>query len=199
MSDILEQELGEHPVMIVIRGASPAEAVRLCERAWSMGVRAVEVTIQTPDALPSLRAAIEAGAARGRPVGAGSVHTLEQWDAAIDAGAAYTVAAATVPDVIERAVRSGRQHIPGVATGTEVAMARTAGATWCKAFPASLLTPEWVAAVRAPFPGTSFVATGGIDAANAGDFLAAGCRAVAFGSSFTQDDSADSIRRILAR
>lgn len=186
-------------MMIVLRGAAPAETVRLCERAWALGVRAVEVTIQTPDALPSLRAAIEAGAARGRPVGAGSVHTLEQWEAAREAGAAYTVAAATVPEVIERAVRNGRQHIPGVATGTEVAIARAAGATWCKAFPASLLTPEWVAAVRAPFPGTSFVATGGIDATNAEAFLAAGCRAVAFGSSFTQDDSEKSIRDILAR
>ena len=199
MSGHIEEALGERPVMIVIRGATPGETVRLCERAWRMGVGAVEVTIQTPEALPSLRAAVEAGERSGHRVGAGSVHTVEQWDAAVGAGAAFTVAAATVPAVIERARTRGIDHVPGAATGTEVALARDAGATWVKAFPASLLTPAWVSAVRAPFPGTSFVATGGVDAGNAEAFLAAGCRAVAFGSSFERDDSAAVIAEILSR
>lgn len=198
MSFDLDRELSGAPVMVIIRNETPKRTVDLCERAWDLGVRVVEVPIQTPDAIPSLEAAVAAARRRGLEAGAGSVHTIEQWDAAIAAGASFTVAAATVPSVIERAVARDVPHIPGVATGTEVAAALAAGAVWLKAFPAAILTPAWVGAVRAPFPSASFVATGGVTAGNAQDFLDAGCRAVAFGSSFVAPESRDAIGRILA-
>lgn len=194
----LEAELGAHPVMVIIRNETPERTVALCEAAWDLGVRVVEVPVQVPEAVPSLSAAVRAGERRGIRVGAGSVHTLEQWDAAIDAGAAFTVAAATVPAVLARAQERGITHVPGVATGTEVAAALAAGATWLKAFPASVLTPAWVDAIRAPFPQASFVATGGVTADNARAFLDAGCRAVAFGSSFERPDTARTIGELLA-
>lgn len=199
MSIDIAAELSASPVMVIIRNETPERTAELCGRAWDLGVRVVEVPIQTPDAVPSLEAAVAAAHARGLEVGAGSVHTLAQWDAAIAAGAAFTVAAATVPAVIERAVAHGVTHVPGVATGTEVATALAAGARWLKAFPASVLTPEWIKAVRAPFPMASFVATGGVTAGNAQAFLDAGCRAVAFGSSFDTQESAAAIRSLLAR
>lgn len=193
----LETELAAAPVMVIIRNEGPERTAQLCEAAWDLGVRVVEVPIQEPHALPSLEAAVQAAERRGAQVGAGSVHTLAQWDAATSAGAAFTVAAATVPDVLERARERGIPHIPGAATGTEVAMALAGGATWIKAFPASVLTPAWIEAVRAPFPTASFVATGGITAGNAKEFLDAGCRAVAFGSSFDRPESADLIRELV--
>jgi 2-dehydro-3-deoxyphosphogluconate aldolase / (4S)-4-hydroxy-2-oxoglutarate aldolase len=194
---IIDDHLAASPIMIVIRGASPEETVRQCRLAWALGVEAVEVTIQTPDALPSLQAAIDLASEVGRSVGAGSVHTMAQWESAVTAGASFTVAAATVPAVIEAGVSAGIPHVPGVATGTDVATALGAGATWVKAFPAALLTPAWVRAVQAPFPHARFLATGGIDARNAQAFLDAGCGAVAFGSSFSDDASAEEIRRIV--
>ncbi|GAA2001582.1 bifunctional 4-hydroxy-2-oxoglutarate aldolase/2-dehydro-3-deoxy-phosphogluconate aldolase [Microbacterium ulmi] len=199
MSIDVDAALAAAPVMVIIRNETPERTAELCDRAWDLGVQVVEVPIQAPDAVPSLEAAVAAAHARGLEVGAGSIHTLEQWDAAIAAGAAFTVAAATVPAVIERAVSRGIVHIPGVATGTEVATALASGARWLKAFPASVLTPEWVKAVRAPFPAASFVATGGVTAQNAQDFFDAGCRVVAFGSSFDSPESAAAIRGILDR
>jgi 2-dehydro-3-deoxyphosphogluconate aldolase/(4S)-4-hydroxy-2-oxoglutarate aldolase len=193
----LESELAAAPVMVIIRNESPERTVELCEAAWDLGVRVVEVPVQVPDAVPSLAAAVRAGERRGIRVGAGSIHTLDQWDAAIDAGAAFTVASATVPDVLARAQERGITHVPGVATGSEVAAALAGGATWLKAFPASVLTPAWIDAIRAPFPMASFVATGGVTADNARAFLDAGCRAVAFGSSFARPDTARAIRELL--
>ena len=194
----LDAELAASPVMVIIRNEPPERAVALCEAAWDMGVRVVEVPIQTPDAVASLAAAVAAGRRRGFEVGAGSVHTMEQWHAARSAGATFTVAAATVPEVIAHAAEQGVPHIPGVATPSDVATALRHGSTWLKAFPAAQLTPAWIGAVSAPFPMTRFVATGGITAANARSFLDAGCRAVAFGSSFERPDSAEVIGSILA-
>ena len=198
MSIDVDTDLAAAPVMVIVRNETPARTAELCAHAWRIGVRVIEVPIQSREAIPSLAAAVAVGRTHGFEVGAGSVHTVEQWDAAIAAGAAFTVAAATVPAVLDRAASHGVTHIPGVATGTEVAMALAAGAHLLKAFPASLLTPDWVRAMRAPFPTASFVATGGITAQNLHGFLEAGCRAVAFGSSFDQPESEAAIRTLVA-
>ena len=74
-------------VMAILRGLPVAETVRLAERAWDLGIDVVEVPVATADAVPALRAAVEAGAARDRIVGAGTVLDVEQVAAAADAGA----------------------------------------------------------------------------------------------------------------
>lgn len=199
MSEYFASRAAAAPIVVILRNETPERTAELCHQAWDLGVRLVEVPIHTPEAVPSLVAAVAAAKERGLDVGAGSVHTLEQFETAVSTGAAFTVAAATNVDVIRAAVERGIPHLPGVATGTEVATALAAGSTWLKAFPASVLTPAWVSAVSAPFPTASFVATGGVDAANAADFLNAGCRAVAFGSSFTKPESVEAIRALIAR
>ncbi len=65
------------------------------------------------------------------------------------------------------------------------------GLRWLKAFPASLLTPAWVRALLAPFPSACFVVTGGVDAHNAEEFLAAGAKAVGVGSALTSPGQLD--------
>lgn len=72
--------------------------------------------------------------------------------------------------------------LPGVATASEVQAAMKDGLTWLKAFPAALLGPAWFTAMAGPFPGANFVATGGMDASNAGEFLDKGVQVVAVGS-----------------
>ena len=79
-------------------------------------------------------------------------------------------------------VSAGMAHLPGVATASEVQKAAALGLRWLKAFPAAQLTPAWFTAMLAPFPDVCFVATGGIDAYNAGGFIAAGAKIVAVGS-----------------
>ncbi|WP_307868716.1 bifunctional 4-hydroxy-2-oxoglutarate aldolase/2-dehydro-3-deoxy-phosphogluconate aldolase [Umezawaea beigongshangensis] len=196
--DLFTTHLGNFPVMVILRGHDPSTTVRLCERAVSLGVELVEVPWHGERSGPSLTAALDW--ARDRPtvrIGAGTVTTAEVFRAVHALGVEFTVAPGFDLGVVEAAAAAGVPHLPGVATGTEVSAALAAGCLWQKAFPASLLTPAWFTALRAPFPGVRFVATGGVDAGNAAAFLDAGASAVSLGSAFTGADP--EVIRSLAR
>ncbi|GIG87036.1 bifunctional 4-hydroxy-2-oxoglutarate aldolase/2-dehydro-3-deoxy-phosphogluconate aldolase [Plantactinospora endophytica] len=186
------------PVMAILRGFDPAGTVALCERAWAAGIDVVEVPVQSPDALPSLHAAVAAGRDRGRPVGAGTVVTPDQVRTVYEAGAAFTVAPGYDPEVAAECSRLGLAHLPGVATSSEIGRALRTGHTWLKAFPASELGTGWIRAQLAPFPTVKFVATGGVDADNAEAFLGAGCRVVAVGSALQDPRQLDLLGRLTA-
>ncbi|GAA3726877.1 2-dehydro-3-deoxyphosphogluconate aldolase/(4S)-4-hydroxy-2-oxoglutarate aldolase [Spinactinospora alkalitolerans] len=190
-SAFFDQMFARTSVMAILRGMDTDRTVRLCERAWDVGIDVVEVPVQTPDALPSLRAAVAAGRERGRPVGAGTVASVDQVRDVSEAGAAFTVAPGLDEDVAQASVAAGLPHLPGVATSSEITRALKSGNPWLKAFPAACLTPAWITAQLAPFPGARFVATGGVDAQNAGAFLDAGCKVVAVGSALADPDQLD--------
>ncbi|MER7590802.1 bifunctional 4-hydroxy-2-oxoglutarate aldolase/2-dehydro-3-deoxy-phosphogluconate aldolase [Micromonospora sp. NPDC127501] len=180
-------------VMAILRGLPVAETVRLAERAWDLGIDVVEVPVATADAVPALRAAVEAGAERDRIVGAGTVLDVDQVAAAADAGARFTVAPGLDLAVADAAAAHGLPHLPGVATPTEAQQALRHGLTWLKAFPAISLGPAWFKAVAGPLPQLRFVATGGLDASNAGAFLQAGVRVVAVGSALSDPTQLDAL------
>ncbi|MEU5673728.1 bifunctional 4-hydroxy-2-oxoglutarate aldolase/2-dehydro-3-deoxy-phosphogluconate aldolase [Micromonospora sp. NPDC047762] len=183
-------------VMAILRGLPVAETVRLAERAWDLGIDVVEVPVATADAVPALRAAVEAGAERDRIVGAGTVLDVEQVAAAADAGARFTVAPGLDLAVADAAAARGLPHLPGVATPTEAQQALRHGLTWLKAFPAIALGPAWFKAVAGPLPQLRFVATGGLDASNAGAFLQAGVRVVAVGSALSDPTQLDALAKL---
>ncbi|WP_410817501.1 bifunctional 4-hydroxy-2-oxoglutarate aldolase/2-dehydro-3-deoxy-phosphogluconate aldolase [Micromonospora sp. 050-3] len=178
-------------VMAILRGLPVAETVRLAERAWDLGIDVVEVPVATADAVPALRAAVEAGAERDRIVGAGTVLDVDQVTAAADAGARFTVAPGLDLAVAAAAAARGLPHLPGVATPTEAQQALRHGLTWLKAFPAISLGPAWFKAVAGPLPQLRFVATGGLDAGNAEAFLQAGVKVVAVGSALSDPTQLD--------
>ncbi|MFI6243746.1 bifunctional 4-hydroxy-2-oxoglutarate aldolase/2-dehydro-3-deoxy-phosphogluconate aldolase [Micromonospora sp. NPDC050795] len=183
-------------VMAILRGLPVAETVRLAERAWDLGIDVVEVPVATADAVPALRAAVEAGAERDRIVGAGTVLDVEQVAAAADAGAQFTVAPGLDLAVADAAAARGLPHLPGVATPTEAQQALRHGLTWLKAFPAIALGPAWFKAVAGPLPQLRFVATGGLDASNADAFLQAGVRVVAVGSALSDPTQLDALAKL---
>lgn len=183
-------------VMAILRGLPVAETVRLAERAWDLGIDVVEVPVATADAVPSLRAAVQAGADRDRIVGAGTVLDVEQVAAAADAGARFTVAPGLDLAVADAAAARGLPHLPGVATPTEAQQALRHGLTWLKAFPAISLGPAWFKAVAGPLPQLRFVATGGLDASNADAFLQAGVRVVAVGSALADPTQLDALAKL---
>ncbi|ONK15857.1 bifunctional 4-hydroxy-2-oxoglutarate aldolase/2-dehydro-3-deoxy-phosphogluconate aldolase [Streptomyces sp. MP131-18] len=197
MTDFFEQAFAAGPVMGIFRGYDVPRTVDTCERAWDLGIELVEVTVQDPTAMPSLRAAVAAGRERGRVVGAGTVTSAEQVAEVAAAGAAFTVAPGLLPEVAEACQERGLPHLPGVATATEISRARALGLHWLKAFPAAQLGAGWVRAQRGPFPDVSFVATGGLDAHSAADFLAAGCRAVAVGSALDDPEQLPLLARLM--
>lgn len=180
-----------HRVMAVLRGRPPAETVELATRAWDLGIDIVEVPIGHPDQVPSLVAAVRAGAERGLTVGAGTIVSVEQVWVAAEAGARYTVAPGLDLDVLAASRAGDMPHLPGVATATEVQRARAAGCGWVKAFPAAALGPAWFSAMRGPFPDLAYVATGGMSARNAPAFFDAGARMVAVGSALTDPEQVE--------
>jgi 2-dehydro-3-deoxyphosphogluconate aldolase/(4S)-4-hydroxy-2-oxoglutarate aldolase len=186
------------PVIAVLRGLSAAESVRLCERAWDAGVEHVEIPIQTADAVPALRAVAAAAAERGCSVGAGTITTLQQLDAATGVGVAFTVSPGLNPVIVAESVKRGIPHLPGVATATEVMQARHLGLTWLKMFPASLLGSGWASAMKGPYPEINFIATGGMTATNAGEYLAKGVSIVGLSSAFADDRQLDLVRELIA-
>ncbi|WFE99689.1 bifunctional 4-hydroxy-2-oxoglutarate aldolase/2-dehydro-3-deoxy-phosphogluconate aldolase [Micromonospora sp. WMMD964] len=183
-------------VMAILRGLPVAETVRLAERAWDLGIDVVEVPVATADAVPALRAAVEAGVERGRIVGAGTVLDVEQVTASADAGAAFTVAPGLDLTIADAAAARGLPHLPGVATPTEAQQALRHGLTWLKAFPAITLGPAWFKALAGPLPQLRFVATGGLDAGNAAPFLQAGVRVVAVGSALSDPSQLDRLAEL---
>jgi len=177
-----ERIFADQRVMAILRGMSPEETVGLCERAWGAGIEVVEVTVQSLSAVESLRAAAAAADRQGHRIGAGTVTTTERVAEARHAGASFSVAPGLDVAVARACLDAGLAHMPGVATASEVQSALACGFRWLKVFPAAQLTAGWVKAMLAPFPEVCFVATGGVDALNAPELLAAGAKVVAVGS-----------------
>lgn len=186
------------PVIAVLRGLTPHDAVKRATRAWDAGVEHVEVTIETPEAVPTLAAVANAAAERGVAVGAGTITTPAQLEAAAAANASFTVSPGLDEEIVAESLRRSLPHLPGVATASEILRAKVLGLTWLKAFPASVLGPEWVKAMKGPFPDVQFVATGGIQVATAETYLASGVSVVGLSSDFATDEGAAAVRQFLA-
>ena len=173
---------GAAPLMAILRGIGAERSLAVATTAWDLGIDVVELPIQTPDDVEALRVVAAAARERGKIVGAGTVVSNEHIQQAAEAGASFTVSPGYDLEVVRASSDAGMPALPGVATPTEVQLALKEGLTWLKAFPASVLGPEWIKAMKGPFPQAKFVTTGGMNAANAGDFLGAGARVVAVGS-----------------
>ncbi len=160
------------------------------------GVRILEVTMDSPDAEELIR---ELGASDELTLLAGTVRTPAEAERAVAAGAEGCVSPVFSADVVARCRELGVPAIPGALTPTEIETATGAGAALVKLFPAGALGPAYVRDVLAPLRGVPLLASGGIDAVNAGEFLRAGAAAVAAGSSLTgSPDPAEAARRLVA-
>lgn len=203
MTDIANTEYDEilagRPLMAIFRGLGVTRSLELARHAWELGIDVVELPIQSPADVDALAAVAEAGRAEGRLVGAGTVVSARHVELAASAGAAFTVSPGFDADVVRASVAAGLPPLPGVATASEVQVAMALGLTWLKAFPASLLGTAWFGAMSGPFPEARFVATGGMDAANAGAFLAAGVRTVAVGSALEDPAQLHALAELLTR
>lgn len=187
------------PLMAILRGIGAERSLELSSRAWELGIDHVELPVQSAADLEALQVVAAAGRERGRLVGAGTVVSPDQIPAIAEAGAAFTVSPGFDLEVVRASEAAGLPSLPGVATPTEIQAAVKTGLTWVKAFPAAQLGTAWFQAMAGPFPQVKFVATGGMDANNAGDFLAAGVRCVAVGSALADPAQLDRLSELLNR
>lgn len=176
------RQLGELGVILVIRCDSTDEALHGIAAVLEGGIRAMEVTFTVPGAPDVIRAV---GKEYGDRVllGAGTVTSTEQAKQAFDAGAKYLVAPNTNVQVIESAQRLGLPMFPGAFTPTEVQRAWELGASAVKIFPASVGGPDYIKALKGPYPDIPMVPTGGVNDETVGAFFKAGAFAVGAGGS----------------
>ena len=185
-TDFFTDALQEVPLVAIMRHVEPDEAVAIAHECWDHGIRLVEVTVERPEGVEALRAVVEAAGGRS-PVGAGTVTTPERLRTAVDAGASFAVAPDLAEDTVRAADQQGIPMLPGVFSPTEVGQAIRMGVTTVKAFPSSVLGPEWVSAIAGPFPELRVVGTGGVTAELAPRLLDAGALGVGIGGALLAD------------
>src|SRR5699024_5526617 len=169
MSAELLEQLGAARLVPVVVLDDASSADPLAQALVAGGLPVAEVTFRTAAAPEAIRAM----AARGDMlVGAGTVLTPEQVDAAVDAGARYIVSPGFHAPVVQRAQERGVLHLPGAVTASEVQAALAAGLDVVKFFPAETSGgAKAIKALAAPFGGLRFVPTGGIGPANLPEYL----------------------------
>jgi 2-dehydro-3-deoxyphosphogluconate aldolase/(4S)-4-hydroxy-2-oxoglutarate aldolase len=146
------------------------------------GLRFVELTLNTEEALPLIESASQ-HFSEDLCVGAGTVLTLTDVKQAVNAGAQFIVSPTLNIDVATYCVENDIAFFPGALTPTEIEKAWGAGATMVKVFPASQMGAGYFNTVRGPFNELSLMAVGGVDLSNAVEYLKAGASAVAVGGS----------------
>ncbi|MER7585830.1 bifunctional 4-hydroxy-2-oxoglutarate aldolase/2-dehydro-3-deoxy-phosphogluconate aldolase [Kitasatospora sp. NPDC097691] len=165
-------------VIAVVRAPSIPDASALCAALAAGGIRWTEFTYTTPDVTNHLRHAAEAG----HRVGVGTVLTAEQAERGVAVGASFLVTPGCRPEVAEAAKGAGVPVVLGALTPTEVARAVDLGAAAVKIFPARAFGPGYFKDLRGPYPGVPLVASGGVNAGNAAEFLGQGALAVCAGT-----------------
>lgn len=173
--------LADCPVMAILRGVQPDEVLDHAEALFAAGVRAVEVPLNSPDPLASIRRLSDAWGGR-MAVGAGTVLTAERVEAVAAAGGKVIVSPNTDPAVIARAVTLGLEPAPGFATASEAFTAYAAGARQLKLFPAGTYGPPHLKQLMAVLPHDAVVwAVGGVGPDSMAAWWAAGARAFGLG------------------
>ena len=175
----MEQYLKEIPLIAILRGVKPEEVLGIGEALYSHGVRAIEVPLNSPEPLESIRILAE-NLPGDCLVGAGTVISIPDVENVKQAGGQLIVTPNCYPELIQAAVAANMIVAPGVATPSEAFAAVRAGATWLKLFPASTFGTEHLKAMLAVLPAScKILAVGGVGAGNIPDWQAAG--AVGFG------------------
>ncbi|MFC3532723.1 bifunctional 4-hydroxy-2-oxoglutarate aldolase/2-dehydro-3-deoxy-phosphogluconate aldolase [Vogesella facilis] len=163
--------LRQSPVMPVIVVNDAAVAVDLARALVAGGIRTLEITLRTKAALAAMRRIRDE--VPDALVGAGTVRTRAHLEAALDAGAQFGLSPGLTPELAAAARASGVPFIPGVATASEAMRAQDEGFDILKLFPAEAVGGiKLLKALAGPLPELRFCPTGGIDASNAGNYLA---------------------------
>ena len=178
------ERIYEEKIIAIVRGIPSTQIVGLARALTEGGVSCIEVTFDQAapkDTLASLRA-IKSELGEAVCLGAGTVMTVEQVELAAQAGAEYMIS----PNVDEAVIRAtkalGKVSIPGAMTPTETAFAYQCGADIVKLFPAGLLGPAYIKAVKAPLKHIPVSAVGNITVENCADFIHAGAVSVGVGA-----------------
>ncbi len=186
--------LARCPLIAILRGVRPDEVVPIGEALDEAGIAIVEVPLNSPEPIESIRRLVQRFGAK-MLIGAGTVLTRAQVEEVDAFGGRLIVMPHSDQDVIRAAKHHGLIACPGFATPTEAFAAIAAGADGIKLFPAEASSPGVLRALRAVLPPTiPVLPVGGIDATNLAAWRAAGAAGFGIGSSiYKAGDSADMV------
>ena len=185
--------IDKHKIIAIIRGLTDDELIPTVEAMYNGGIKLVEVTFDQSGKFSEEYVANQIDIITQRYgdkllVGAGTVMTKSQVDAAMNAGARYIISPNTDEEIIKYSVKNDLVSIPGALTPTEATNAHNWGADYVKLFPAGDLGLSYIKAVKAPLNHIKFLAVGGINEKNLSDFLCAGINGVGIGSNIVKKD-----------
>src|ERR1700674_4087177 len=179
--DEVIRRIGEIGIVPVVRAATVEDATRAVEAICAGGIPILEITMTVPDAISVIRHVIREF---GRPVlvGAGRVSTGEKADQCIRAGAEFLVSPGLSTQVLAVAKACVKLAIPGALTPTELMHAQDNGAKLIKIFPCGNVGgARYLQSLKGPFPNAALIPTGGVNASNADEYIAAGAFALGVG------------------
>jgi len=191
--ETVKEWIYEHKIVAIARRVKPEDMVNTAKALYEGGIRSLEITFdQTSDTCIADTAVsisqVKEALGDQMCVGAGTVMTVEQAEAAKEAGADFALAPDTNVDVIRKINELGMVSVPGALSPTEIATAYHAGATIVKLFPADTLGLSYVKAVRGPISHVPLMAVGGVSLDNFKDFLESGFTSVGIGSNIVRND-----------
>ena len=182
LSTLFQESLRRMPLVAILRGVTPDEVVELGKMLVDCGFRVIEVPLNSPNPLQSIQRLRE-NLPEHCVVGAGTVRSPTQVQEVASAGGQIIVMPHADLDVVRAAQQAGLLCAPGVATPTEAFAALGAGADALKLFPAELISPAAVAAMRSVLPpATVMLPVGGITPDNMQPYLQAGAKGFGLGS-----------------
>lgn len=169
-------------IIAILRGITPPETLEVCEALVLAGITMIEVPLNSPEALRSIEDAARMFDGRAL-VGAGTVLSRADVDAVADAGGRFVVSPDTNPAVIGATLERGMTSYPGVFTPSDAFTAIRSGATGLKFFPAEVLGPKGIKAMKAVLPPEMpLYAVGGANPDNFAEYFAAGCAGFGLGT-----------------
>ncbi|WP_136417299.1 MULTISPECIES: 2-dehydro-3-deoxy-6-phosphogalactonate aldolase [Oxalobacteraceae] len=174
------------PLIAILRGLTPAEVPSVGRVLFDAGFRMLEVPLNRPGAIDAIHGLLRI-APDDALIGAGTVLSVSDVDAVKEAGGRLIVSPHYAPEVISHAARHGMIALPGVTTPTEAFNALQAGAHGLKLFPAQMISPAAVKAIREILPvGTPLFPVGGVQPHNMAAYVAAGATGFGIGGQLYQ-------------